>query len=71
MSMDISISLRTVYETDGSFGDTFYEVEATEDEFIQNLQISRAADLVVLRDALSDFIDRNGLQPLTPNPAQQ
>ena len=64
MSLEVSISRRDVYTADGTFDTSVYEIQANEDgEFIQDLQLETAAELVALRDALSHFIDNNISQP--------
>lgn len=66
MSLTVSIARRDVYTSDGKFDTSLYEIQADSDgEFIQDLQLETAAELVALRDALSHFIDNNISQPET------
>lgn len=70
MSLTVSISRRDVYTSDGKFDTSLYEIQTDSDgEFIQDLQLESAAELVALRDALSHFIDNNIPQPETPTEA--
>lgn len=64
MSLTVSIARRDVYTSDGKFDTSVYEVQTNSDEeFIQDLQLETAAELVALRDALSHFIDNNIFNP--------
>lgn len=70
MSLTVSIARRDVYTSDGKFDTSLYEIQTDSDgEFIQDLQLESAAELVTLRDALSHFIDNNIPQPETPTEA--
>lgn len=72
MRAEISINRRDVYSTDGSFDSSLYEVQANiGDEYIQDIQLECAEDLITLRDALSEYIERNNLIPTDTNTEQQ
>lgn len=72
MKAEISISRRDVYSSDGSFDSSLYEVQANiGNEYIQDIQLECAEDLLTLRDALSDYIERNNLIPTDTNTEQQ
>lgn len=72
MKAEISISRRDVYSSDGSFDFSLYEVQANiGNEYIQDIQLECAEDLITLRDALSDYIERNNLIPTDTNTEQQ
>lgn len=63
MSLEVSIARRDIYTTDGTFDTSVIDIQVnTDEEFYQDLQFERPEHLVALRDALSDYIDRN----LTP-----
>lgn len=62
MSTSVSIARLDVYNTDGSHDATLYEVRVDEDgEFIQDLQLESAAELVTLRNTLNTYIAQNNL----------
>ena len=64
MRADISINRRDVYSSDGSFDTTLYEISANiGNEYIQNIQLEHAEDLITLRDSLSEYIERNNITP--------
>lgn len=68
MKAEISISRRDVYSSDGSFDSSLYEVQANiGNEYIQDIQLECAEDLITLRDALTEFIERNNLTPTPAN----
>lgn len=70
MSLTVSIARRDVYTSDGKFDTSLYDIQTNSDgEFIQDLQLDTAAELVALRDALTHFIDNNILQSETPTDA--
>lgn len=72
MSLVISIGRRDVYSTDGRFDTSIYEIQAESDgEYIQDLQLEGAEELLTLRDALSEYIERNNLVPTDTNTEQQ
>lgn len=67
MSLTISIGRRDEYTTDGRFDTSVYEIQANEDgEFIQDMQLSSAEELVILRNALTHYIESNNLTPNEP-----
>lgn len=71
MRAEISITRRDVYTVSGSLDVSLYEVRANlNDEYIQDLRLDRADDLISLRDALSEYIERNNLTPTETNPTQ-
>ena len=62
MSTSVSIARLDVYNLDGSHDATLYEVRVDEDgEFIQDLQLESAAELVTLRNTLNTYIAQNNL----------
>lgn len=62
MSTSVSIARLDVYNPDGSYDATLYEVRVDEDgEFIQDLQLESAAELVTLRNTLNTYIAQNNL----------
>lgn len=72
MSLVISIGRRDVYTTDGRFDTSVYEVQTESDgEYIQDIQLECAEDFITLRDALSEYIERNNLIPTNTNTDQQ
>lgn len=72
MRAEISINRRDVYSTDGSFDSSLYEVQANiGDEYIQDIQLEHAEDLITLRDALAEYIDRNNIAATDTNTEQQ
>lgn len=72
MKAEISISRRDVYTTDGSFDTSLYEIQVESNgEYIQDLQLEGAAELLNLRNALSEYIERNNLIPTDTNTEQQ
>lgn len=71
MSLEISIGRRDVYTTAGAFDTSLYEIQTNSGgEFIQDLQLESAEELLALRDALSEFISRNNLTTTQTNPLQ-
>lgn len=71
MRAEISINRRDVYSTDGSFDTSLYEIQANiGNEYIQDIQLEEAGDLITLRDALSEYIERNILKHNNPNTEQ-
>lgn len=71
MRAEISINRRDVYSTDGNFDSSLYEVQANiGNEYIQDIQLEEAGDLITLRDALSEYIERNILKHNNPNTEQ-
>lgn len=72
MKAEISINRRDVYAPDGSFDTTLYEVSANiGNEYIQDIQLEHAEDLITLRDALAEYIERNQLSTSNANTEQQ
>lgn len=72
MRAEISISRRDAYSTDGGFDTSLYEVQANiGNEYIQDIQLECAEDLITLRDALTEYIERNNLTPTDTNSEQQ
>lgn len=72
MSLTVSIARRDVYTSDGKFDTSVYEIQTNSDEeFIQDLQLETAAELVVLRDALTEYIERNNITTTDTNTEQQ
>lgn len=62
MSTSVSIARLDVYNADGSYDATLYEVRVDEDgQFIQDLQLESAAELVTLRNTLNTYIAQNNL----------
>lgn len=62
MRAEFSINRRDVYTTGGSFDSSLYEVQANIDnEYIQDIQLECAEDLITLRDALTEYIERNNI----------
>lgn len=72
MRAEISISRRYVYAPDGGFDTTLYEVSANiGNEYIQDIQLEHAEDLIILRDALAEYIERNNITTTDTNTEQQ
>lgn len=72
MRAEISINRRDVYSTAGSFDTSLYEVQANiGDEYIQDIQLEHAEDLITLRDALTEYIERNNITTTDTNTEQQ
>lgn len=72
MRARISISRRDVYTISGRFDTSLYEIQSNlDDELIQDMQLECVEDLIALRDALSEFIERNNLIPTDTNTEQQ
>lgn len=72
MRARISISRRDVYTPGGSYDTTLYEVQANlDDEYIQDIQLEHAEDLITLRDALTEYIERNNITTTDTNTEQQ
>lgn len=68
----ISINRRDVYTPGGSYDTSLYEVQANlDDEYIQDIQLEHAEDLITLRDALTEYIERNNITPTDTNTEQQ
>lgn len=64
MSLTISIGRRDIYTTAGVLDTSLYEIQADSDgEIIQDLQLEGAEELLVLRDALAEYIERNNITP--------
>lgn len=64
MSTTVSIARLDVFTVDGSHDTTLYEVRVDQDgEFLQDLQLETAEELVTLRDTLTAYINRNNLDP--------
>lgn len=62
MSTTIAISRLEVYTGDGIHDTTLFEVRVEEDqEFLQDIQLSSAKELITLRDALTSYINDNNL----------
>ncbi len=71
MNTTFSIASFDVYTSDGQFDSTLYEVRIIEDgEYSQDIQLESPAELIALRDAVSNFIDRNNITPTESNPTQ-
>lgn len=72
MRAEISINRRDVYSTDGGLDTSLYEVQANiGNEYIQDIQLECAEDLITLRDALSEYIERNNITTTDTNTEQQ
>lgn len=72
MRAEIAINRRDVYSTDGSFDYSLYEVQANiGDEYIQDIQLECAEDLITLRDAITEYIERNNITTTKTNTEQQ
>lgn len=68
----ISINRRDVYTPGGSYDTSLYEVQANiGDEYIQDIQLEHAEDLISLRDALAEYIERNNITTTDTNTEQQ
>lgn len=68
----ISINRRDVYTPGGSYDTSLYEVQANiGDEYIQDIQLECAEDLINLRDALAEYIERNNITTTDTNTEQQ
>lgn len=68
MRAEFSINRRDVYTSSGHFDTTLYEIQANIDkEYLQDIQLECAEDLITLRDALSEFIERNNITPTDTN----
>ena len=68
----ISINRRDVFSTDGSLDSSLYEIQANiGDEYIQDIQLECAEDLITLRDALAEYIERNNITTTDTNTEQQ
>lgn len=62
MSTSVSIARLDVYTVDGAHDTTLYEVRVDQDgEFLQDLQLESAAELVTLRNTLNTYIAQNNL----------
>lgn len=71
MRAEISINRRDVYTPGGSLDTSLYEVQANIDnEYIQDIQLECAEDLITLRDALSEYIERNNITSTESNTPQ-
>lgn len=71
MSLTISIARRDIYTTAGVLDTSLYEIQAESDgEFIQDLQLDGVAELLLLRDALAEFIERNNITSPSDNVRQ-
>lgn len=72
MSLTVSIARRDVYTTAGTFDTSLYEIQADSDgEIIRDLELEGAEELLILRDALSEYIKRNNIISSEHNSAQQ
>lgn len=71
MNTGISIGRRDIYTTDGRLDTTVYEIQSESDgEYIQDIQLECAEDLITLRDALTEFIERNNITSTDSNTIQ-
>ena len=69
MSCTVSVSRKDIYTGSGEFDATVFEIQVEEGgEFVQDLQLEDASELITLRNALSDYISKNNLEPVDNEP---
>lgn len=63
MSCTVSIAKHDIFTTEGELESTLYGIQLEEDgEFVQDMQLQEFSELVVLRDALTTYINNNNLE---------